>query len=96
MSRRELLFRLEEHIESLEVLGFDVGTGEEVIDFLARLEMEVVEHLLESGLSLDERESVLNWVEERKGELQDGELPLSEARRRRDGRHHLKRRSRNR
>lgn len=96
MNRRELLLKLEERIESPDFLGFDVGTGEEVIDFLARLEMEVVEHLLGNGLSMDERESVLTWVEERKGQLRDQELPFSEAQRRAEYRRGLKKKRGNR
>jgi hypothetical protein len=94
MSEHPLLRKLEEHIEAQSILGFDVGNGEEVIDFLARLEMEVVEQLLADNFTDPERELLLNWVEERKGQLVDHELPPSEARRRADHRKVIKRRRR--
>lgn len=72
------------------MLGFEVGEGEDVIDFLARLEMEAVEHLLASALADGEQERVLNWIEERKGQLGDHELPAEEARRRAEHRDRLR------
>lgn len=88
--RNQLLIRVERHLESSTVLGFQVGEGEDVVDFLARLEMEAVEHLLRSALPDAERERVLNWIEERKGELGDDELPAEEARRRCEHRERLR------
>ena len=89
-----LLRKLERHIESHDVLGFDIGDGEDVLDFLARLEMGVVEHLLRGSLAEAERELVLNWIEERKGRLKDHELPRSEAERRAEVRRPMQRRRR--
>ena len=94
MSTHPLLRKVEEHIEAQTILGFDVGNGEEVIDFLARLEMEVVEQLMDDTFSDSERELLLNWVEERKGQLVDHELPASEAQRRADHRRVIKRKRR--
>lgn len=70
-ARRALLARLETHLESLHSLGFEVGQGAEVIDFLASLrDMGVVETLLHGApFTARERERVLNLVEERMGEL---------------------------
>jgi hypothetical protein len=77
-----LLRRLEGHIESPDVLGFDLGDDTAVLEFLARLEMEAIEQLLPSSVNAREREQVLNWIEESKGRLSDAELPPSEAQRR--------------
>lgn len=85
-----LLVRVERHLESPAILGFEVGDHQDVIDFLARLEMEAVEQLLRSGFADDERELVLNWIEERKGELDDDELPAAEARRRAEHRERMR------
>ena len=77
-----LLRRLKQHIESPDVLGFDLGDGAAALEFLARLEMEVIEQLLPSSFNAREREQILNWIEESKGRLSDAELPPSEAQRR--------------
>jgi hypothetical protein len=94
MSAQLLLRKIEQHIESQTILGLDVGDGEEVIDFLARLEMGVVEQLLAGNFTDQERELILNWVEERKGQLLDHELSESEAQRRAEHRKLLKRKRR--
>lgn len=77
--RGTLLQRLEHHLESERVLGFDIGHGRRIIDFLARLEMGDIEQLLGDAFRHAERERVLNMVEERKGELDGRELPPVEA-----------------
>ncbi|MEX2281943.1 MAG: hypothetical protein WEE89_05630 [Gemmatimonadota bacterium] len=92
MSRRALLRKLEQQIESQDILGFDIGEGEEVVDFLARLEMDAVEQFLNTEFTDHERELVLNWVEERKGQLRDHELPALEAERRAEHRKRIRRR----
>lgn len=69
--RRRLLERVEAHLESLDSLGFEVGEGMEVIHFLAELrDMAIVEALLHGAdFNRQEREWVLNRVEERMGEM---------------------------
>jgi hypothetical protein len=87
MIRKDLLLRkIEAYIESRDVLGVDIGDEHRVLTFLARLEMGAAEALLPPALTARERELVLNWIEERKGELSDGDLPLAEARRRAEDR----------
>lgn len=69
--RRTLLNAVKAHLESLDTLGFEVGEGEEVVDFLAGMrDMDAVRGLLEhSGVSGSDRKIVLGWVEERRDEL---------------------------
>jgi hypothetical protein len=71
LAHREILTKLKSHLESGDILGFDVGEGEEVVSFLARLgDMDAVQALLiDSPLSAGERKAVLEWVEERRDEL---------------------------
>lgn len=83
MIRKDLVLRkIEAYLESRDVFGFDVGDEQWVLTFMARLEMGAAEALLPPTLSAREREFVLNWIEERKGELADADLPYEEARRR--------------
>lgn len=66
-----LVQRVEAHVESLASLGFDVGQGMEVIQFLAELrDMGTVEALLQGMvMTPQEREWVMNRIEERMGDL---------------------------
>jgi hypothetical protein len=75
-----LLERLKAHLESREILGVGIGDGHDVLEFLARLPMGDVEVLLPSGLDDQDRRTVLRLIEHRKGQLQEHELPESEAR----------------
>jgi hypothetical protein len=70
-AHREILTKLKSHLESGDILGFDVGEGEGVVSFLAGLgDMDAVRALLiDSPLSEGERKAVLEWVEERRDEL---------------------------
>jgi hypothetical protein len=77
--RGTLFQRLQRHLESDAGLGFAVGEGRAIIDFLARLEMGDIEYLIGDEFSRAERERLLNMVEERKGELDSHELPALEA-----------------
>jgi hypothetical protein len=77
--RGTLFQRLQRHLESDAGLGFDVGEGRKIIDFLARLEMGDIEYLIGDGFSGAEREQLLSMVEERKGQLESHELPSLEA-----------------
>jgi len=87
MIRKDLLLRkVEAYIESRDVLGIDIGDENRALVFLARLEMGAAEALLPPTLTARERELVLNWIEEHKGQLQDADLPLEEARRRAEDR----------
>ncbi|HYW13307.1 MAG TPA: hypothetical protein VE871_15215 [Longimicrobium sp.] len=69
--RRALMDRVKAHLESLDTLGFDVGEGDAVLDFLAGLrDMDAVQTLLmDCGLSRSEGETLLGWVEERRDEM---------------------------
>lgn len=77
--RKRLVSRLEKHLENVEILGFDIGTGKEVLEFLARMSagpdgMQPVESLLAGAEFNDqEKEAILNLVEEKRGQLQDGQ-----------------------
>ncbi|HEX9939513.1 MAG TPA: hypothetical protein VGB15_20430 [Longimicrobium sp.] len=66
-----LVQRVEAHVESLHSLGFDVGEGMEVIQFLAELrDMATAEALLHGmAMTPEEREWVMNRIEERMGDL---------------------------
>jgi hypothetical protein len=79
-----LLDRVEAHLESYEILGVDVGDGWAALDFLASLPMGDVEALLRGGLDERDLRRILVLVEHRKGQLEQDELPFTEAQDRAD------------